>query len=83
MNPLSDMPGVRRVLYIIQWVINGILVIAGAVFLAQGTDLEDLPEWYVLALAIGPVLWTYLGIQAQTNTPVEPTPLPPTTTTTR
>ena len=72
MNPLSDLPGVRNVLYIIQWVINGILVIAGVVFTATGTAIESLPQWYVLALAIGPVLWTYLGLTAQQNTPSVP-----------
>lgn len=67
MNPLDNRPGVRRILYIIQWVVNGVLTVAGAVFLIQGTATEDLPEWYVLTLGIAPVLWTYLGITAQSN----------------
>jgi len=75
MNPLNDLPAVRKVLYIVQWVLNGVLVIAGVVFLTQGTDVEDLPQWYVLSLAVLPALWTYLGITAQANvdesTPVE------------
>lgn len=69
MNPLNDLPGVRKVLYVIQWVVNGILVVAGAVFVANGTEVEDWPAWYAMALAVGPVLWTYLGITAQQNTP--------------
>lgn len=72
MNPLNDLPEVRKALYIIQWVVNGILVVTGAVAVAQGWDAEELPGWYVLALAIGPVLWTYLGITAQTNVPAAP-----------
>lgn len=76
MNPLNDLPGVRKVLYILQWIVNGILVVAGAVFVVQGTDVEDLPTWYVMALAVGPVLWTYLGITAQQNVPdVPPAPM--------
>lgn len=71
MNPLDQYPAVRKAFYFVQWVVNGVLAVAGAVFLVQGTSLEDLPQWYVLAGAIGPVLWTYLGITAQTN--VEPT----------
>lgn len=74
MNPLNDLPAVRKVLYVVQWIINGILVVSGVVFLTQGTSTEELPDWYVLALAVGPVLWTYLGITAQQNVdePSEP-----------
>lgn len=67
MNPLDNMPGARKVLYVVQWVVNGVLTIAGVVFLTQQTPTEDLPQWYVLALAIAPVLWTYLGITASSN----------------
>ena len=75
MNPLNDLPGVRKVLYLVQWVINGILVIAGVVFVTQGTSTEELPDWYVLALAVGPVLWTYLGLTAQQNVDETDTPV--------
>lgn len=71
MNPLDQYPGVRRALYTLQWIVNGVLSIAGVVFLTQHTAPEDLPQWYVLALAIAPVLWTYLGLTAQKNTPTE------------
>jgi hypothetical protein len=68
-NPLDQYPAVRSALYMAQWVANGVLVIAGVVFATLGTSLDDLPRWYVLALAIAPVLWTYLGVTAQANTP--------------
>lgn len=69
MNPLDQYPQIRSALYLLQWVVNGALVIAGVVFATLGTPIDRLPEWYVLALAIAPVLWTYLGVTAQKNTP--------------
>lgn len=70
MNPLNDYPGARKALYLIQWLVNGVLVVAGATLAALGTSIDDLPRWYTVALAVGPVLWTYLGLTAQKN--VEP-----------
>lgn len=67
MNPLDDYPQVRKALYFFQWLVNGVLAVAGAVFAVGDTSIDGLPEWYVLTLAIAPVLWTYLGITAQTN----------------
>lgn len=72
MNPLNDLPAVRKALYILQWVVNGILAVTGAVVVVKGWGIEQLPEWYVLALGIGPVLWTYLGITAQQHVPDSP-----------
>lgn len=69
MNPLDQYPAARSFLYMLQWVANGVLVIAGVVFTSLGTAIDELPKWYVLALAIAPVLWTYLGLTAQSNTP--------------
>lgn len=69
MNPIDKYPAIRAALYMVQWVANGVLVIAGVVFATLGTALDDLPRWYVLALAIAPVLWTYLGLTAQSNVP--------------
>lgn len=66
-NPLNKYPKIREYLYLLQWVVNGVLAVAAVVFLVQGTDLDDVPKWYAYAVAIGPVLWTYLGITAQTN----------------
>jgi len=67
-NPLNDYPKIRKALYVVQWVVNGVLTLAGAYFAATGTALGDLPRWYTVALALGPVLWTYLGVTAQANT---------------
>lgn len=71
MNPLDNLPQVRKVLYVMQWVLNGAATVLGAFFAAQGRAVDRLPEWYVIALAVLPVLWTYLGITASKNTPVE------------
>lgn len=71
MNPLDRYPSVRAALYLFQWVVNGVLTIAGVVFVSLGTPLDSLPQWYVLALAVAPALWTYLGITAQANTPTQ------------
>jgi uncharacterized membrane protein YhdT len=69
-NPLDNLPQVRKVLYVIQWVVTGIQTVLGA-FFAVATDrgVDQLPEWYVISLAIAPVLWTYLGLTASKNTP--------------
>lgn len=69
MNPLDQYPAVRWALYMLQWVVNGVLVIAGVVLATLGTALDDLPRWYVLSLAVSPALWTYLGLTAQSNVP--------------
>ena len=69
MNPLDNLPQVRKVLYVIQWVLNGIATVLGAYFATKGTPVDRLPEWYVVSLAVLPVLWTYLGITASQNTP--------------
>lgn len=67
MNPLDRYPHIRETAYLLQWVVNGFLTIAGVVFATLGTSLEDLPRWYLLTLAIAPALWTYLGLTAQHN----------------
>lgn len=74
MNPLNDLPAVRKALYIVQWLVNGVLVVAGAVFVVTSTAVEDLPTWYVMTAGVGPALWAYLGITAQQNVPVDNTP---------
>lgn len=66
-NPLDNMPEVRKILYVIQWVYNGAAALLGAYFVVKQTAPDSLPEWYVLGLAIGPVLWTYLGLTASGN----------------
>lgn len=77
MNPLNDMPQVRKVLYLIQWVYNGVLTVSVGVFAISQTPLEDAPMWYLYAAGLGPILWTYLGITAQTNVDTA-VPTPPT-----
>ena len=78
MNPLDAYPELRKYLYMFQWVVNAVVTVAGAVFLIQGTSMDDLPEWYVLTVGVAPVLWTVLGITAQTNvTPALPAPADP------
>jgi uncharacterized membrane protein YhdT len=81
MNPLDQYPEMRKYLYMFQWIVNAVVTIAGAYFLIDGTPMDDLPQWYVLTVGIAPVLWTVLGITAQTNVsppgkPVEPPPEP-------
>lgn len=64
-------PNARKALYTVQWAVNGILTVAGAFFAATG-QADTLPSWYVVALAVGPVLWTYLGVTAASNTDTDP-----------
>lgn len=67
MNPLDNLPQVRKVLYVIQWVLNGAATVLGAFFAASDRTVNQLPDWYVISLAVLPVLWTYLGITASQN----------------
>lgn len=69
MNPLDDYPQIRKLLYRIQWAVNGIMLLAGGYFAAADTALDDLPKWYVLALALLPIAWTYFGLTASANVP--------------
>lgn len=71
MNPLDNMPQVRKVLYVIQWVVTGIQTVLSAWFAIGDRPMDRWPEWFVASLAIAPVLWTYLGVTASKNTPVE------------
>lgn len=67
MNPLDQYPGVRKALYLIQWITSGIMGVLGIVFL---NDSEPgVPSQYTLAGLILAFVWTYTGITAQTNTP--------------
>ena len=63
MNPLDNMPGLRKALYFVQWVINGVTGVLGIVYTAQGES----PAWYVLTVACLAFVWTYAGITAQGN----------------
>lgn len=75
MNPLNDYPAARLWLYRVQWVLNGVIAVLGAYFAVTQTAIDDLPQWYVVTLAVLPVLWTYLGVQAAANTPTVPPPV--------
>lgn len=72
MNPLDNLPYVRKALYFVQWVANGVIGVLGIVFTAKG----DSPAWFILTVACLAFLWTYAGITAQTNvaTPDDPGP---------
>lgn len=72
MNPLDEYPAVRKALYKIQWTLNGIATVLGAYFVAAQIAPEDLPRWYVIGLAVLPVLWTYLGVTADRNVDSSP-----------
>lgn len=67
MNPLNEHPELRKKAYLVQWVVNGVLAVAGAYFVATGVSADDLPSWYLTVLGVGPVLWSYLGLTAQQN----------------
>lgn len=69
MNPLNDYPGARKSLYTLQWLVGGVLVVAGAYFTLSGTDIDALPRWYVVTAGLSPVVWTYLGVTAAQNVP--------------
>jgi hypothetical protein len=64
MNPLDQYPSVRKALYLIQWLANGVVGVLGIVFTTQGQS----PAWYVLTVACLAFVWTYTGITAQSNT---------------
>lgn len=69
MNPLNNYPEARKFLYLIQWVVNGVIVVAGAFYVLQDQSPD---QWYVLVAGLGPVLWTYLGLTAQQNVDTSP-----------
>lgn len=67
-NPLDSLPQVRKVLYVVQWIVTGVQAVLAAYFGAlSDRPLDRWPEWFVVSLAVAPVLWTYLGITASTN----------------
>ena len=63
MNPLDQYPGIRRALYFVQWVVNGVLGVIGVVLAILG----DSPLWYVITAAAFNFVWSYAGVTAQTN----------------
>lgn len=63
MNPLDQYPGVRKALYIFQWVVNLALGVLGVVFTAQGLS----PQWFVIVGLVFNFIWSYTGITAAAN----------------
>lgn len=63
MNPLDEYPEVRKAMYLVQWVVNGGLGIAGIVL----TILGESPQWFIILTAVFNFVWTYSGVTAQNN----------------
>ena len=70
MNPLDGYPQIRKYLYIVQYLVNGVIAVAGAYYVLSNTTPD---KWYVITAGLGPVLWAYLGLTASKN--VDPIPL--------
>lgn len=66
MNPLDQYPRARRVLYLIQFVVAGLILLGGVGFAAAGADL---PTWFTVTSTVTAALWSYLGLTAAANTP--------------
>lgn len=76
MNPLANNPQARQVLYLAQWIVNGILGIVSIVLVA----IHHNPLWWIIVQAIFNFVWTYTGVAAQTNvtgTDIEGYKVPP------
>lgn len=65
---LSDYPKIRSLLYKIQWVTSGAMLLIGVGF---GAATKPLPDWYGIVAAVLTAFWTYTGVQADTNTPTD------------
>lgn len=67
MNPLEQYPGVRKALYTLQWIANGVMGVLGIVFLND--DKDGVPQLFTLAGLILAFVWTYAGLTASANVP--------------
>lgn len=63
---LSDYPAVRRVLYVVSFIVG--LVLGGCQVGFASADASQ-PTWLTVALAVYAFAGAYLGITAATNTP--------------
>lgn len=72
MNLLENYPGIRKVLYVAQWLTNLVMGILGIVFLNDSH--EGVPSQFTLAGLIAAFVWTYTGITASSNVPEDPEP---------
>lgn len=70
-NPLDEYPKVRKILYDVQWVISGVMVLIAT---GYGVAGEVLPRWYGITAAVLSAFWAYTGITARGNTPIGGTP---------
>ena len=68
-NPLDRHPDVRAILYMIQWAVTGVQTVLSAYFAFDLGSVDGWPRWFLATLAVAPVLWAYLGVTAQANTP--------------
>jgi hypothetical protein len=66
-NPVDTNPEVRKVLYLIQWVISGVSGVLGIVLAANSGGVDSMPGWYVTANLVLAFIWTYTGLTAQSN----------------
>lgn len=66
MNPLEEYPAARKLLYLVQFIVSGVLLLIGVGFGAAG---EALPTWYAVTTTVASALWTYLGLTAAQNAP--------------
>lgn len=73
MNPLDQYPELRKKLYLVQWVVNGVL---GATALVL-TILGQSPQWFLITSAVFNFVWTYTGLLAQSHVPDPQDPLDP------
>lgn len=62
-NPLDQFPEVRSLLYLAQWILNGVLGAIGVVLVSLGLD----PLWYVITTAVLNFVWSYVGLTANRN----------------
>lgn len=63
MNPLEQYPEVRRIMYLAQWIVNGVIGLAGVVLVTLGES----PLWFVVVTAAFNFIWSYAGMAAQGN----------------
>lgn len=62
-NPLDSRPQLRERLYLVQWLVNLIVGVAGIVLTALGLA----PSWFTIAVSALSFVWTYLGLTASSN----------------
>lgn len=74
MTPLEQYPAARRAVYHLLWV-AGLVLLAAQLGVAAIEEWTQ-PVWLTVALAVYPAIGTYVGYQAQANTPAPAPPVP-------